>query len=452
MITSIKLSNFRAFQSTVEIQIRPITVLIGRNSAGKSSLIKFLLMLRQTLESQGDSFFVTNGAHVQLGTWKDLRNSRTREQRFRDDFCRFRITVATGDLPSPDIQALWQAASRTRVVSSEGAKTRVHLEFAPQALTKELQTTNFSIEGRIHYGRRFKYGSHEVSGILPNGALFRKRGENLERVGFLRFGQRTDSLEELIKGIAADRFLDALRYEFLSQRHLSPIREESQQAVQTGSPPPDDVGHRGEFAMPHLVDFFTNPEMAEEAKFITDFASSVARIDKLSFKSKLANMLTQVKGRNLDTQAINSLADFGFGVSQCLPIFVQGVMHHPGQLLLVEQPEAQLHPTAQLELGSFFAELWSKRSVPTIIETHSANVLLRLRRLVKDGRLKPADVSVAFFTVEKVHEPGRGTFPAVVVRNLEIDQEGKLSKGLPMEFFGADVLEAMEMATSPRKK
>jgi hypothetical protein len=319
-------------------------------------------------------------------------------------------------------------------------------------LKRELETTTFKIEGRVHYGRRFKYGSHDVSARLPNGSLFRKHGENLERSGFLRFGERTDSLNELIKGVAADRFLDTLRHEFLSQRHLSPIREESQQSVQTGSPPADDVGHRGEFALPHLAEFFTNPDMLDRAKFVTTFAASVARVDKLSFKSKLAKVLTQIKGRNIDTQAVCSLADFGFGVSQCLPMFVQGAMHHRGQLLLVEQPEAQLHPTAQLELGAFFSELWRQRGVPSIIETHSANVLLRLRRLVKEGKLKPADVSVAFFTVEKVREPGRGTFPAVVVKNLDIDSAGSLSKGLPMEFFGADVLEAMEMAAHRSKR
>jgi predicted ATPase len=204
--------------------------------------------------------------------------------------------------------------------------------------------------------------------------------------------------------------------------------------------------------MPHLAEFFTNSAMQDRAKFVTSFAASVARVDKLSFKSKLAKVLTEVKGRNIDTQAVCSLADFGFGVSQCLPMFVQGAMHYRGQLLLVEQPEAQLHPTAQLELGSFFAELWRQKSVPSIIETHSANVLLRLRRLIKDGRIQPTDVSVAFFAVEKVEGPRGAKFPAVVVKNLDIDKEGKLSQGLPMEFFGADVLEAMEMAAHRGKR
>jgi predicted ATPase len=463
MITNIRLSNFRAFQSAVNIRIRPITVLIGKNSAGKSSFVKFLLMLRQTLESQSDQFFVTDGKHVQLGTFGDLRHSNTRNRAMLDIFMRYRIEVATSDLPSSDIQAMWQASAHSQVVNTEGDRYRIHLEFPKTAVNKETSVAKFLIQGRVYYGSRFKNGVHEVMGKLPNAFVYSKRADNLGRVGFLRFAERTDSLNELVKGIASERFLDTLRQEFLTMRHLSPIREENQQAVQTGSPPPNDVGHRGEFAMPHLAEFFTNPEMRDKAEFVQKFAQSVAGVDKLSFKSKIAKLLTHIKGRNMDTQAVCSLADFGFGVSQCLPIFIQGAMHHKGQLLVVEQPEAQLHPTAQLELGSFFAELWERRGVPSIIETHSPNILLRLRKLISKGKLPPDAVSVAFFTMGKGSRPKqhyldslmeefgmerKTGFPAVAVKNLDINPDGSLEKGLPMEFFGADVLEALEMGAT----
>jgi hypothetical protein len=376
---------------------------------------------------------------------------------------RFRIEISTSDLPSSDIQAMWQASANSQVVNTEGDRYRIHLEFPKPPVTKETGMANFYIQGRVHYGSRFKYGVHEVRGKLPNAFIFSKRADTLGRVGFLRFAERTDSLNELVKGVASERFLDTLRHEFLSIRHLSPIREESPMAVQTGSPPPNDVGQRGEFAMPHLAEFFTNPGMGDKAEFVERFAQRVGHVDKLSFKSKIVKLLTHIKGRNMDTQAVCSLADFGFGVSQCLPIFVQGAMHHKGQLLVVEQPEAQLHPTAQLELGSFFAELWKVREVPSIIETHSPNILLRLRKLISQGYLRASDVSVAFFTIGRGARPKlqfmedmlehfeverKGQFPAVVVKNLEVNPDGSLEKGLPMEFFGADVLEALEMGAA----
>ena len=74
---------------------------------------------------------------------------------------------------------------------------------------------------------------------------------------------------------------------------------------------------------------------------------------------------------------------------------------NPYTQLMIEQPEAQLHPTAQLELGSYFADIWKERRVGSIIETHSGNILLRLRRLIANGSLNPEDVSVAFFDIEE---------------------------------------------------
>jgi energy-coupling factor transporter ATP-binding protein EcfA2 len=444
MITNIKLANFRAFQDEISVRIRPITVLIGRNSAGKSSLLKFLLMLRQTLESQGDSFFATDGGHVQLGTWLDLRNTQTRSLRQREDYCRFDVTVETDDLPPPEIQAMWKATSRGGVVSSDSDRLRITLEVPRQPIHARAKKAEFNIGGTVRYGSKFRYGRHVVDGRLEGELIFKKRADNLAKVGFLRFAERTDSLNKLLEGVVSERFLDSLRQEFLTPRHLSPVREESQRAVQTGSPPPRDVGHRGEYAMPHLARILTDPEERMRAKFIVKHAAAVARLDKVIFSRRLATLVTHIKARNMDTQAVCSLADFGFGVSQCLPIFIQGTMHFPGQLLVVEQPEAQLHPTAQLEMGSFFAELWNEKKVPSLIETHSANILLRLRKLISKGDLKAEDISVAFFTLDSIAGKRGGAHTAVVVKNLDVNPDGSLEKGLPMEFFGGDILEALE--------
>jgi predicted ATPase len=448
MITNITLHNFRAFQTEVSVRIRPITVLIGKNSAGKSSLIKFLLMLRQTLESQSDSFFVLDGKHVQLGTWRDARHSMTKKAPFGDPYMRYSIQVQTTDLPQPEVRQLWKAASGSRVFSRTGGKVSLSLQLEHQPVTKESPVASYGIRGRVFYGMKFKYGMHEVIGSIGEERIFRKAATNLERTGFLRFGYRTDSVNNLIESTAAERFLEPLRYEFISQRHLSPVREASQQAIQTGSPPASDVGDRGEYAIPHLVRLFTKPNHRKEGSFVAKFAMLVGGIEAIKSVNQVANLLTHLQARNVETKAINSLADFGFGLSQCLPLFVQGAMHTEGQLLIVEQPEAQLHPTAQLELGSFFAELWSERGVPSIIETHSGNILLRLRKLVKEHRLEADDISVAYFSVDEIPRTRGASYPAVVVKNLDIKNDGSLSKGLPMEFFGADILEAMELGAA----
>jgi len=438
MLTNISLSNFRGFEEEISVRIRPITVLIGRNSAGKSTLIKFLQMLRQTLESQRDEFLVTDGKYVQLGNWPSLRNSQSPKRAFE-----FSINIETSDLPAADVQQLWKKASEKGVLTETGDQIRLSLDLTKSPVVRVSPVAVFNVRGQVRYAKQFKYGRHAVTGVSDGVEIFQKNTRNLENTGFLRFSRRTDSLNDLIESVAAEQFLDRLRYEFTSIRHLSPIREESLRTVQAGNPPPRDVGDRGEYAIPHLVRIFTDDSQQDRVDFIARFASLVADVDEISFRSRIASLSTQVKARNKRTKAVSYLADFGFGVSQCLPLFIQGVMHDPHQLLLVEQPEAQLHPTAQLELGSFFADLWKERKVPAIIETHSANVLLRLRRLVKEERIKPEEITVAFFTVEE-----RAKGATVIVKNLDVYADGSLEKGLPMEFFGADVIEAIEMGVS----
>lgn len=110
MLTNISLANFRGFEEEISVRIRPITVLIGRNSAGKSSLIKFLQMLRQTLESQRDEFFVTDGRYVQLGHWTSLRNSRCRGRTLE-----FSVDIETSNIPGAEVRQLWKRVSERGV-------------------------------------------------------------------------------------------------------------------------------------------------------------------------------------------------------------------------------------------------------------------------------------------------------------------------------------------------
>lgn len=82
-----------------------------------------------------------------------------------------------------------------------------------------------------------------------------------------------------------------------------------------------------------------------------------------------------------------NLADVGFGVSQVLPVLVQGLLMRRGGIYLVQQPEIHLHPDAQAGLADFFIYL-AHYGVITIIETHSEYLLLRLRRRLAEG-IKP---------------------------------------------------------------
>ena len=74
----------------------------------------------------------------------------------------------------------------------------------------------------------------------------------------------------------------------------------------------------------------------------------------------------------------------GFGVSYCLPIVVAGLTARQGSILIVESPEAHLHPSAQSAMGAFLARI-AASGVQIFIETHSDHVLNGIRKAVLDG-------------------------------------------------------------------
>ncbi|WP_433891850.1 DUF3696 domain-containing protein [Streptomyces sp. CA-111067] len=90
-------------------------------------------------------------------------------------------------------------------------------------------------------------------------------------------------------------------------------------------------------------------------------------------------------------------ANTGFGVSYALPVIVAGLMTGPGDMLIVENPEAHLHPAGQSRLGGFLARV-AGSGVQVIVETHSDHVLNGVRlAAVADELLPPSDVVIHFF-------------------------------------------------------
>ncbi len=90
-------------------------------------------------------------------------------------------------------------------------------------------------------------------------------------------------------------------------------------------------------------------------------------------------------------------ANTGFGVSYALPIIVAALLTQPGDLLLVENPEAHLHPAGQSRLGRFLAKV-AGSGVQVVVETHSDHVLNGARLAVAEDRtLDAADIIVHYF-------------------------------------------------------
>lgn len=127
----------------------------------------------------------------------------------------------------------------------------------------------------------------------------------------------------------------------------------------------------------------------------------------------------------------------GFGVSYALPIVVAGLTAPSEGLLVVENPEAHLHPAGQSAMGRFLARV-AAGGTQVLVETHSDHVLDGVRRAVAaEGSIRPDDVIVHFF----------GTDPTPVT--LSVDERGSMS-GWPRGFFDQTEADLAELARAQR--
>ena len=418
MIEQLRLSNFRAFDREVTIRFRPITVLIGRNNAGKSSVIKFLLMLQQSLSLNSNSFLMLSGEKVRLGLFSELKNVKSRKRTST-----FSLQITDPTYPG-DALALYMEARRLGID----------------------QTMRYKVDTSVHFIKTLGLrGRSSVSALVGDEILFALSSSVTENSRFMDFSdaqqrrRHTGNQPDAGREHAEQYCLTALTQHIHLLYHIGPVKADLARSFDAGEPVATDyVGKAGQYALNLLKNI---PISKDRYKFFLSHLSNVLGVSDIEFNEQ--GELAQCLAKNNATGAKTNVANLGFGVSQCLPILVQGATMDPYSTLMIEQPEAQIHPTAQLELATFFADLWTKRKVCSIIETHSGNILLRLRSLVAlgpgHGGLSPADVSIAYFDVQN----GQTT-----VQNLDVDENGMMQDGLPLEFFGADIEEGYKLGAA----
>ena len=131
--------------------------------------------------------------------------------------------------------------------------------------------------------------------------------------------------------------------------------------------------------------------------------------------------------RDTRNNVLLGMQDVGFGVGQLIPVIAE-LAASTGGLLLLEQPELHLHPKMQAELGQLLADAVQQREGFQIVaETHSEHVVLRLMRLVREGKLPHDLVQILY-----VDQDEEGKSSAI---ELPLNQWGEFQRDWPNGFF-----------------
>jgi hypothetical protein len=245
--------------------------------------------------------------------------------------------------------------------------------------------------------------------------------ETYGRVGPSRLRMRDLTLD--LAGFAANcgRTLDdALKNLY----PMGPFRRPPQRWYIFTGTSPQNVGYSGDL-LPDLL--YRRPDLVQETngwldKLEIGYHVKVQSVGTRSRDLFEVRLIDRRRGREVDV----AMSDVGFGVSQILPFIVQ-CLASKRQTITIEQPEVHIHPRLQADLGDLLASaIKSPRQHQFIIETHSEHLVLRMQRLVREGRLQPDDVSIIYVS--------RGSNGSRAQR-LHLDSSGDFNDDWPGGFF-----------------
>lgn len=131
--------------------------------------------------------------------------------------------------------------------------------------------------------------------------------------------------------------------------------------------------------------------------------------------------------KNKYTDIKSNIMDFGAGTSQLLPIVIESIISPKNSVLVIEEPETHIHPNAQSKLADFFVELVERDpSKQIFIETHSMYLIRQIQILVAMRKIQPEDLNICYFSQ---NEDGSN------IKFLELSENGQFIADFPKGFF-----------------
>jgi len=427
MLTHLKLENFKIWRSTGPVRLAPLTLLLGTNSSGKSSLIQSLLLIRQTVK--GDDA----GLDLNLGN-PDADDTVTMGQ-FRDLLCRHGAATESAPANQVGIEFRWAAHGAP---AQDSALFSARYGAGPSG-SAELRYLRLGKDGEGFTALRQKPGIYRL--LLANQKLPVRQSADYRPERSFAFSAATlNKLGPLADGIR--RVGPALLDELSRIIYLGPVRQLARRDYVWSGRMPAHIGDDGGRA----VDVLIASGVAQQAARGEDRPDDAGRIFReterwLRELDVAEGLLVRSLGRSARHEllvnhrgAVVNLKDVGVGVSQVIPVVVAALFAKPGHIVIVEEPESHLHPLAQAKLTELMANVSAARGVQFIVETHSEHLFRRMQTLMARQQVQPSQAALYF-----VEREGQ----AAKLRELKLDDLGRVANW-PDKFFGDSLGETRE--------
>lgn len=448
-VQAYRFKNFMAFQDTGWINNRPITLVFGRNSTGKSALIKGLRLLKQSLTdgSRPLSLLFYDKEGVDLGGFKTTVHQQNNSLSIGFEF--------KLDIPSDswfNVEGWSFEDYLTLCYEFSYSQDHVFLSqisvYADDDDPDRSMIIQLSTDGH-KWNRRstfFDLEQGEYASIWQQSQLFERRGflvylgSAISESGIggsgITVDERSDEDVDPFQApeppevflLPSDQIKDyRISDPHLKLAHVSSESATNDELVKQPAPKFSDIANILQ-QMQNIIENYLDslvhvgpvrpfPERYNLIRwpFTDSFIGKIilyarkddeyldrlndwllnhssldisVNVQRLSSSTDVPLYQLEITEKDRTESLRVSLQDVGSGISQLLPILVEAANLDLSQLLIIEQPELHLHPKAQMTLADLFIEAVRKSKKRFFIETHSEHLLLRFRYHIADTHLK----------------------------------------------------------------
>ncbi|KAA1242518.1 DUF3696 domain-containing protein [Aquimarina sp. RZ0] len=332
MLDKIIFKGYKSFQNTNELELKPITILFGKNSSGKSAVAKLPTLIEASLSGEFEEPLRYINNEIELGAeFRDLFYQRRAQEQME-------IELTT---------------------NSSFLKVKINNSFDKPILTS------------------WEISPNLISGINDDPNKLMELTEMMTEKKELFSGFLLNDNRKIIKDNIS------LKTDYIGPFRLNPPRVFHLSGVTEF----DSIGIKGENAYQILVN---DEEIAKKVGewYETNFDGWKLYVNKISPYYEI-----RIKHNDSKDDGVN-IVDVGQGMSQALPIVVKAFKKEKRPVLtIMEQPELHLHPAAHGSLAELLANSSDKEN-KYLIETHSENFILRLRTMVAENKIDKSSINL----------------------------------------------------------
>lgn len=475
-IDILKLNNCKGFKD-VTLELKPLTLLLGPNSSGKSTLCKMLVALSKVHKRGGEpSLQFDDIDALDLGSYADLVHSEGSEAP---------VTIGIG-VPSGYVEFGFGGGTGQENPSiSQSSLTHINIfERDTSIIAKkeiiEGSTVEVNLPNNVNWDILKQVSGHETGNLYTRRSEDNWSGPTSQPYELSFAGLR---LKSLITVSSDNKTYNAeyprFRFNEISTMlsrtsYLRPDREAPHRVyyrhIENGK---TAIGDRGEgtawylhenwdktvctyrYPTPTSILKDAKEQLLELSRRIPEeislgdalvfwlrrlgLVSHIETSMPLDVKNNLseaikANLGVTLGARVKPNAPLKDLPDLGFGVSQALPVLVAGLMTPDAGLLIVDQPEAELHPLPQAELADFFCSM-VKCGQSVLIETHSEEIFHRLRLRAEQDEDLARKIAVYFIDAPGVDN--QGDFGCKIPKLIPLDEGAEFR--WPDEFLSSGI-------------